>query len=288
MFVSSNQLINLLPYYLNKLAPIYPKKEIENIFYMVCDYKHHLTKIDAKISDKRLTESELLMHRNIVKRLLNQEPIQHIIGEVEFYGLPFKVNKNVLIPRPETEELVDLIIKNNNLKAPTIIDIGTGSGCIPISLKHNIKNATVYGVDVSKKALNVAKQNTLNNKVDVNFILADVLTDDLNNLPQADLLVSNPPYVLESDQQQMNDNVLKFEPHLALFVDDNDPLLFYKRIVKLSTRLLKPKGFLFFEIHELFSENVKQLMDKNSFKNIKIVKDLQGKNRIVFGKKNNQ
>ena len=285
MFVNSNQLTDLLPYYLDKLASIYPEKEIENVFYTVCDYKHHLTKIEVKMSGKRLTESELLMHRAIIKRLLHHEPIQHIIGEVEFYGLPFKVNKDVLVPRPETEELVDLIIHKNKLNAPSILDIGTGSGCIPISLKYNIKNATVYGIDVCKKALNVAKQNAFNNKVDVNFILANVLTDVLSTLPQMDIMVSNPPYVLESDQQQMSDNVLKFEPHLALFVDDNDPLLFYNRIVYLSQYLLKPSGQLYFEIHEKFGKDVQLLMQNNGFKNVKVIKDLQGKNRMVLGER---
>ncbi len=286
MFVNSNQLTDLLPYYLDKLASIYSKKEIENVFYTVCDYKHHLTKIEVKMSGKRLTESELLMHRTIIKRLLNHEPIQHIIGEVEFYGLSFKVNKDVLVPRPETEELVDLIIHKNKLNAPSILDIGTGSGCIPISLKYNIKNATVYGVDVSEKALDIAKQNAINNKVDVNFILADVLTDELNTLPQMDIMVSNPPYVLESDIQQMSDNVLKFEPHIALFVDDNNPLLFYKRIVYLSKHLLKPTGQLYFEINEEFGKDIQLLMQNNGFKNVKVVKDLQGKNRMVIGEKN--
>jgi len=283
MFVNSNLLIDVLPYYLDKLKAVYPQKEIENIFYMVCDFKYGLSKVQVKLSDKRLSESELLMHRSIIKRLLNHEPIQQIIGEVEFYGLPFKVNKDVLIPRPETEELVDLIIQQHDTKRPTILDIGTGSGCIPISLKHNIPESKVYALDVSEKALIVAKENAKINAVDITFVLADILTEDLKTLPQFDIIVSNPPYVLESDKLQMSQNVLNFDPHLALFVDDETPLLFYKRIVFLSKHLLKPNGKLYFEIHELLGEEVKTLMENHHFKNVNLLKDMQGKDRMVFG-----
>lgn len=283
MFVNSNLLIDVLPYYLDKLKTVYPQKEIENIFYMVCDFKYGLSKVQVKLSDKRLSESELLMHRSIIKRLLNHEPIQHIIGEVEFYGLPFKVNKDVLIPRPETEELVDLIIQQHNTKNSTILDIGTGSGCIPISLKHNIPESKVYTLDVSEKALTVAKENAKLNTVDITFVLADILTDNLKTLPQFDVIVSNPPYVLESDKLQMGPNVLNFDPHLALFVDDETPLLFYKRIVNLSMHLLKPNGKLYFEIHELQGEEVKVLMENHHFKNVNLLKDMQGKDRMVYG-----
>jgi release factor glutamine methyltransferase len=283
MFVSSNQLIDVLPYYLDKLQTVYTKKEIINIFYTVCDYKHGLSKVQVKLSAKRLSESELLMHRSIIKRLLNNEPIQHIIGEVEFYGLPFNINKNVLIPRPETEELVDLIIKQHDKINPTILDIGTGSGCIPISLKHNIPNSKIYAIDVSEKALTVAKENAIKNNVDITFILADVLKEDLKILPQFDIIISNPPYVLQSDKLQMDENVLKFDPHLALFVDDETPLLFYNRIVELSKHLLKSKGKLYFEIHEKLGREVKLLMENHQFKNVCILKDMQGKDRMIIG-----
>jgi release factor glutamine methyltransferase len=283
MFVNSNQLIDVLPYYLDKLNAIYSKKEIENIFYTICDYKHGLSKIQVKMSNKRLSESELLMHRSIIKRLLIHEPIQHIIGEVEFYGLPFDVDNNVLIPRPETEELVDLIIQQHDIKTPTILDIGTGSGCIPISLKYNIPESKIYATDVSEKALSVAKKNAKKNNVNITFFLADILTEDLKTLPQFDIIVSNPPYVLESDKLQMSENVLNFDPHLALFVNDETPLLFYNRIVELSKHLLKPSGKLYFEIHEQFGCKVKLLMENHQFKNISIIKDMQSKERIVYG-----
>ena len=285
MFVKSNQLSALLPYYKSKLALVYPDSEIENIFYMVCDYKHGLTRINVKLSDLKLSESELLMHRSIVKRLQNKEPIQHIIGEVEFYGLPFYVDSNVLIPRPETEELVDLILNNtpNKQDKITILDIGTGSGCIPIALKNNLPQSTVFGIDVSQKALSIAKKNTILNQCKVEFIQLDILKQDLNNLPQLDIIVSNPPYVLESDKAKMDENVLNFDPHLALFVENNNPLLFYKRIVSLATHKLNPNGKLFFEIHEKFGNETKLLMENNGFTNVKIEKDLQGKDRMVWG-----
>jgi release factor glutamine methyltransferase len=283
MFVNSNKLIDLLPYYKDKLKDLYPISEIENIFYLVCDYKHDLKKIEISISDHHLSESELLMHRSIIKRLLTNEPIQHIIGEVEFYGLPFFVNSNVLVPRPETEELVDLILQEAPNKPLHILDIGTGTGCIPICLKSNLPNSIVTGVDVSKEALETAKKNATHNKVDINFLEKDILTSDLSDLPKQDIIVSNPPYVLESDKKQMSENVLDFDPHLALFVDDTTPLLFYKRITQLAQEKLKSNGILFFEIHENFSKETEALLTENGFYNVKTVQDMQGKDRMVWG-----
>jgi len=286
MFVKSNQLIELLPYYKDKLNAIYPDSEIENIFYMVCDYKHGFSKVDIKITNPQLSESELLLHRQIVKRLETGEPIQHIIGEVEFYGFPFHVDTNVLIPRPETEELVDLILSQikDKSKALNIIDIGTGSGCIPICLKKHLPNAKIYGLDVSQTALEVAQKNVQLNNVDITLVSQNILTTNLSDLPQFDIIVSNPPYVLKSDKQKMNKNVLNFDPHLALFVDDSDPLLFYKRIVKLAVNKLKHKGILFFEIHENYGIETQELLQKNGFIKTVIVKDMQGKDRMVWGK----
>jgi len=284
MFVKSNQLKDLLPYYISKLKDVYPQKEIENIFYLICDYKHQLNKIEVKISNSKLSESQLLMHRQIIKRLLNNEPIQHIIGEVEFYGLTYKVNTNVLIPRPETEELVDWILNVlPNKKFLTVLDIGTGSGSISISLKKNTNNTSVVAIDISKEALDVATYNASINNVEVNFVLADILNNNLENLGQFDVIVSNPPYVLESDKNQMSQNVLQYEPQIALFVKDAHPLLFYRRIVELSKQSLKPKGKLFFEIHENFGKQIKKLLEDNGFKKVEVKKDLQGKDRMIKG-----
>ncbi len=283
MFVNTNKLIDLLPYYKEKLAPIYPNSEIESIFYTICDYKHNLQKIDVKFSDNHLSESELLSHRNIVKRLQNHEPVQHITGEVEFYGLPFMVNSDVLVPRPETEELVDLILNKTEDTKLNILDIGTGSGCIPISLKTNLNQATVTAIDISEKALETASKNANLNNVDIAFVEKDILNKDLSDLPKQDIIISNPPYVLESDKQQMSKNVLDFDPHLALFVDDSTPLLFYKRITELAKLNLNPGGKLYFEIHENFGKETEDVLKENGFTNTRIIKDLQGKDRIVCG-----
>ncbi len=283
MFVTTNNLIDLLPYYKSKLVDSYDDNEIENIFYLICDYKHNLSRLDVKISNTKLSESELLMHRAFAKRLQTNEPIQHIIGETEFYGLPFCVNSNVLIPRPETEELIDLILtqtKNNSLH---ILDIGTGTGCIPITLKSNLPLAHISAIDVSKKALETAIKNAVLNKVDVNFYQKDILIDSLSDLPKFDIMISNPPYVLESDKLKMSKNVLDFDPEIALFVEDTNPLLFYKRITTLAVEKLNQNGRLFFEIHENFGNQTKQLLIDAGFISITIVKDMQGKDRMVWG-----
>jgi release factor glutamine methyltransferase len=285
MFVKSNKLFELLSYYKEKLEGIYPVSEIESIFYLVCDYKHAKSRLDVKISGCQLSESELLMHRNIVKRLLNNEPIQHIIGEVEFYGLPFTVSKDVLIPRPETEELVDLIIGEYTNSEVSILDIGTGTGCIPVSLKKNIPNSIVTSIDVSKEALAVAVKNAKLNEVEVSFELRDVLSDDLKNIKGVDIIVSNPPYVLESDKNKMTKTVLDFDPHLALFVDDLTPLVFYEKITAIAGGKLKSGGKLYFEIHENFGTETEKILKLNGFINTKIIKDLQNKDRFVVGQK---
>jgi len=284
MFVTTNNLIDLIPYYKSKLGEVYEESEIENIFYLICDYTHNLSKIDIRISNTKLSESELLTHRSYVKRLLTNEPVQHIIGETEFYGLPFFVNQDVLIPRPETEELIDLILTSTKNSDLNILDIGTGTGCIPITLKSNLPLTKVTAIDISEKALDTATKNATLNKVDIQFIQKDILTEDLNDLHLFDIIISNPPYVLESDKLKMSKNVLDFDPALALFVEDTNPLLFYKRITKLATNKLTPNGQLFFEIHENFGKETEQLLIDSGFIGTRIIKDMQGKDRIVYGK----
>jgi release factor glutamine methyltransferase len=244
-----------------------------------------------------------------VKRLLQNEPLQYILGEAWFYDLTFLVNKNVLIPRPETEELVHLIIneirkieneisndefrmlnegEEENQKSKIrnqkyILDIGTGSGCIPIALKKNIPEAVVYGMDISVDALSLAQQNAELNNVDVNFIEQDILTSNLQ-LPQFDIIVSNPPYITETEKNKMHENVLAYEPHLALFVTDKNPLQFYEAISVFAAKHLAAKGMLYFEINAAYGNEVKQCMERHGFTEISIIKDMQGKDRIVKGK----
>ncbi len=280
MFTQTNKLIDLLPYFKKKLLELYDEREIENIFHWVCEEKYGLNKFELRQSDKRLSESELLDVRSIVKRLVAQEPIQYILGTTEFYNCIIKVDENVLIPRPETEELVDLVLKEVDENS-VLLDIGTGSGCIPIALKKAKDSLTVFGLDVSTGVIALAKKSADLNQVDVSFIEADILKSDLNAIPELDCIVSNPPYVLESDKIKMATNVLQFEPHLALFVEDSDPLLFYRRIAELGRNKLKSTGKLFFEIHENFGDETKKMMEDLGYQQVRVIKDLQGKDRMI-------
>ena len=285
MFVKTNNLIDLLPYYKTKLKGIYDASEIENIFYLICDYKHSLSRIDVKISNTQLSESELLLHRGFVKRLLTNEPVQHIIGETEFFGLPFKVNKHTLIPRPETEELVDWILsdfkkRQSSIANCQVLDIGTGSGSIAISLAKNLSLAKVSAMDFSEEALKMAAVNAGLNEVVVDFIEEDVLAlHSLNK--QFDVIVSNPPYVRELEKEMMQKNVLEYEPETALFVSDDDPLLFYRAMALLAKTGLKPRGKLYFEINEYLGEQMSELLEQLGFVNVEVKKDIFGKDRMI-------
>jgi release factor glutamine methyltransferase len=224
-----------------------------------------------------------------VLRLLQHEPIQYILGESHFYGLKLKVTNAVLIPRPETEELVDWIIKTHqNKENLTILDIGTGSGCIPIALAKHLKNAIVYAIDVSPDALRVAQENAEMSKVNVNFERLDILEiSEINPLSfggvKFDVMVSNPPYISIEEKEQMQKNVLDYEPPLALFVNDKNPLLFYEKIIFLAKGSLNEGGSLYFEINESFGKEVKDMLGHKHFEQIELIKDLQGKDRMVRG-----
>lgn len=250
----------------------------------------HLFDIDrirlALEPDIRLSESELLEIHFAVKKLLQHEPIQHITGEVEFCGHTFVVTPDVLIPRPETEELVLRIKKSFSAKPNcTIWDIGTGSGCIAVSLALLIPESIVTGFDVSEKALQIARSNAERLRAKVSFTQADVLSVVFPETAQADLIVSNPPYVCESEKQLMQKNVLDYEPALALFVADSDPLVFYRKITELATKHLNNDGMLYFEINEAFGAEVKQLCENVSLTNVQILKDYKGKERFVSCRK---
>ncbi len=280
MFVQSNRLVDLLPYFHQKLAGLYGAREIENIFAWICYDRFSLNRNEIKSEGIRLSESELLDFRSVVKRLQTSEPLQYILGKTEFYNCEILLNQHVLIPRPETEELVDLIVKSID-QAFTILDIGTGSGCIPIALKKAKPTCQLVGLDISSEALEIAQKSALINEVDVLFYQADILNSALENLPQFDIIISNPPYVLESDKLDMSKNVLDFEPHLALFVPDHDPLRFYRRITEVGLSKLNPNGFLYFEIHERFGHETLEMLNAFGYSNGEIIKDMQGKDRIV-------
>jgi release factor glutamine methyltransferase len=284
MFVNSNSVDQIVAYYQEKLSRLYPSNEVKNITEIMFEYFMGWDKMTLRSNNKSmLSESELLLFHKALKRLLKNEPVQHITGEMEFYSLPFKVNKNVLIPRPETEELVDLVIKECK-GSETILDIGTGSGCIPIALKKQLKNTLVYGVDVSEDALVVARDNAVLNSTDVIFVQADVL--QISSIKDSfkkefDIIISNPPYITNSEKALMSENVLTFEPHIALFVKDDEPMLFYDKIGHLAYDNLSSGGKLYFEINEQYGDQTMVLLKSIGFSDIRMIKDLQNKDRIV-------
>ncbi len=228
------------------------------------------------MSNYPLSNEVINSFKEIVSRLKKHEPIQYIFGECEFNGLVFKLSPACLIPRPETEELTRWILEDDFING---LDIGTGSGCIAISLAK-FSNINMNALDISSEALEIAKLNAIKNNVSINFMKHDIF-EDLSTEHKFDLIVSNPPYVLESEKSNIRQNVLDFEPELALFVDDNNALLYYKRIVGFSKEILNDGGVLFFEINEQKAFEVKDLLEKNSFQDILIKKDMQGRNRMV-------
>jgi len=300
------------------LYAIYGKEEVDSFFFMLIDAYYKVSRIQLAMEpDFKIKNQDAII--NALEALKQEQPIQYILGETEFYGLPFKVNKDVLIPRPETEELVAWVIsevKNKIQISQTeryvqskaevsrstginILDIGTGSGCIAISLAKNLPHAKVYALDVSKKALQVAKQNAELNNVEVEFIETDILKpDEMRQKTEAiwnlefenlefDIIVSNPPYVRVKEKMQMKNNVLNNEPHLALFVKDENPLLFYEAISGFAVHKLNDKGLLFFEINEYLGNEMIQLLKAKQFRNIELKQDIFKKDRMIKGKNNN-
>jgi len=267
-----------------ELASLYDEYETESFFYIILEDFHNMKRVDLALNPTfELTPELLQQWENVVAQLKEHRPIQYILGETEFFGLPFYVNEHTLIPRQETEELVDWIIKNqDNQKPIKIIDIGTGTGCIAISLAKNLPQAKVYAMDVSENALTVAKKNAERNNADIIFLHQSILeTDDLNQ--SFDIIVSNPPYVRILEKVEIKKNVLDFEPHLALFVEDNDALVFYRKITELATQSLSENGQLYFEINQYLGKEMIWLLEKYSFKNIELRKDIYGNDRMVRG-----
>ncbi|HYJ62709.1 MAG TPA: peptide chain release factor N(5)-glutamine methyltransferase, partial [Parafilimonas sp.] len=220
---------------------------------------------------------------NYLQELINHKPVQYVLNEAWFAGMKFFVDEHVLIPRPETEELVEWIVQNAFTNSRfSILDIGTGSGCIAIALKNKIKNADVFALDISETALKIAALNAQKNNTDINFSKADILQNQIKiNMPLFDVIVSNPPYITKKESAEMHTNVIAYEPHVALFVPDENPLLFYNAISDFALSHLKEKGNLYFEIHENFANDIVNLMQQKGFQSIEIKKDLQQKNRMV-------
>ncbi len=267
----------------NELTELYPKKEIDAFFFRTVESILDLKLMDVFTKENTIIQKDkLTILKGIIKRLKSEEPIQYILGETEFFGYVFKVNPNVLIPRPETEELVNWVKENfeSEEKELNILDIGTGSGCIAISIKKELKNANVTAFDISTKALETAKSNALLNDADVNFIIHDILSQQ-PIIDEFDVIISNPPYVRELEKAEIKNNVLNNEPHLALFVEDDNPLVFYKRIADVAKKNLKENGILFFEINQYLGEETKQMLLDKGFKNVVLKSDLFGNHRMV-------
>ncbi|MFT6731241.1 MAG: release factor glutamine methyltransferase [Glaciecola sp.] len=297
---------DILSIYHKELDDLFGNVEVDSFFNILIEHYLDLKRIHLVLEPQYvITKEEKQPLFEALTHLKLQKPIQYILGETEFYGLPFKVNEYTLIPRPETEELVALIIVNSKDKSPKtnatetvtsngveklhkIIDIGTGTGCIAISLAKHLKNAKVYALDVSEEALIIAKQNAELNEVDVEFLEQNILTachSALEEESSFDTIVSNPPYVRNLEKAEIQPNVLDNEPHLALFVDDDNPLRFYKAICEFAQINLKANGTLYFEINEYLGEEMIALLEDFNFKAIELKKDVFGKDRMIKGVK---
>ena len=274
----------LKTHYLNSLSKLYPKTEINTFFFYLIEEYLDLQRIDFSLQPNKIIENtDFLKFEKALNRLKKEEPIQYILGKTEFYGYPFLVTKDTLIPRPETEELVEWILQElefQKKKKTSILDIGTGSGCIAISLAKKNKNLSVSAIDISKKAIEIAKQNAKINEININFIEKDILlTKELDT--SFDIIVSNPPYVRELEKVEIKNNVLQNEPHSALFVSDSNPLIFYSKIADLAKNHLTKNGLLFFEINQYLGQETKVMLSKKGFKNIELRKDLFGNDRMI-------
>lgn len=273
-----------LHYITQELKGIFPENEIRSLTHIIIEhvcsisYHHFLLDKDKKLSAKQKQDFYL-----IVERLKQSEPIQYILGKAYFYDLTFKVNPTVLIPRPETEELVDLIIKLHKGRKIKILDIGTGSGCIAITLAKHLPEAEVWAIDISEEALKTAEENTVINKVNVKFIQADIFAPSIYEvIPDTyHIIVSNPPYVWESEKNAMDKNVLDYEPPLALFVPDNNPLCFYRTIAQFGKQKLRENGFLYFEINARSGIEMTNMLKEENYHHIRLIKDIYGKDRIT-------
>lgn len=290
MFVIQNTAEAIKSYFSERLSAHFSEREI-GVFFKE-SLKKRLKLSDAEViiqKDIRLSESDLLYFRSVVKRLLNHEPFQYIIGETFFYDLSIRCDERALIPRPETEELVEWILNSvEKNKGYHIVDVCTGTGCIALALKNNLQDSSVSATDISEEALALAKKNAMLLGVQVYFVQDNALTNesDIFEENSIDIIVSNPPYIPVKDKVAMEKNVLDFEPHIALFVSDENPLVFYKAIAEKAKKLLKKNGCLFFELHEEYAEETKELIVSIGFDEVEIKKDLQGKNRMLKATKN--
>lgn len=270
-----NKLVNIIPKFLSEINN-FSRREVTSFAYLSIEKILGYSKSDCIIHSKHeLTNDNIISFENIINDIKQNIPIQYILGEAHFYDLKFKVNSSTLIPRGETEELVQYILLHDFI---SVLEIGTGSGCIAVSIAKN-SNANITAIDNSIEALEIAKSNAILNSVEINFEISDVF--NFSDTKKYDLIVSNPPYVLESEKKLMNKNVLDYEPHNALFVSDNDPLIYYKEIAIIATNNLNKNGLLFFEINEKYSKQIIELLSNLNFVDIELKKDINGRDRII-------
>ncbi len=272
--------------YQQALTGTYSYQEIDAITSLILTDLLHTSKAELKaFPETEIAHQHAERLVNILIELKTGRPIQYILGHTEFYGLTFNVTPSVLIPRPETEELVQWVINTVKVSATpikNILDIGTGSGCIAITLKKNLSEVNVFAIDISSDALQIAKANAKLNNADVNFIKANILNyNSITPLPDFDIIVSNPPYVTETDRAKMHHNVIRFEPHLALFVPENEPLIFYNAIAGFAKEHLTDNGLLFFEVNENYGNEAVEMLQRQSFDKIELEKDMFNKDRMI-------
>ena len=288
MFVSDNSVLAVKKYFQKELSGLFGDREIKQIIKLAVVHRFHLDDNQFILAnDLRVSESDLLFFRSVVKRLQKDEPIQYILGRTLFYHLQLKIDSRALIPRPETEELVDWVIETLGNRNLSILDLCSGSGCIALALKSFFKNSEIVGLDISDDAVSLARENAIETELNVDFQRVDVLNDHLEDFRDYHVWISNPPYIPIKERSQMQNNVLHYEPGIALFVEDEDPILFYRLIGEKAMLNLNPMGYLFLEIHELFDVEVVSFLESIGFVNIQLRKDLQGKARMIRAQKPN-
>jgi release factor glutamine methyltransferase len=270
-----------------KLSLLYPPSEVESLTRLILEHVTGLSRLHLHLNQtEQLPDAKIMQIMEIVNRLQSHEPIQYIIGETEFYGLKFTVSPGALIPRAETEELVDWIVHEEGARSKSLLDIGTGSGCIPIAIDKNSGMELIEGWDISEDALKLARHNAARNNSKVQFSLQDIFQPTgIAASAKWDVIVSNPPYILVEESDQMERNVVEYEPHMALFVPNHDPLVFYRAIALFAKDHLQLHGNLYFEINESQGAQVVELLSAHGFCDILIRKDFQGKTRMIRAKK---
>lgn len=277
--VTLKQIVDVVTH---RLAGIYGQREAQWMVRIILENVNGYSPVDVVLHREEVL-SDFIVGKieDVTNRLLKNEPIQYIFGSARFYGNSFKVTSATLIPRPETEELVALIDKENRDTDLRVLDVGTGSGCIAVTLARVLRFPIVEAIDISEDALAVAQENAQSLRVKVNFKKGDALAMEKPKTPIYDIIVSNPPYIADKEREDMSQNVLQYEPHSALFVSDNDPLCFYRAIGDYGTKALKSGGRLYFEINPLYVEEMRAMLDAMGYKEIRVVRDLPGKERIM-------